>query len=123
MFRVYDKKKKCWLQDDVYISLAEDMYASKHALFGTKKLSLMPDIRYVYQRDIGLKDKNGSRIFEGDICKADFDNIIGLIAYVPDHAAYYFLDYSEGKYYPLGINACKDLEIIGNNFENPELLK
>ena len=97
----------------------DDLSVSKKALFGAEKLSLVP---YTYQRDIGLPDKNNVLIFEGDICKAESINVVGMIAYVPEHAAYYLLDYENSKYYELNEERCKSIEVIGNMFEHSDLL-
>lgn len=68
----------------------------------------------------GLKDKNGNLIFEGDICIYDFEGI------GKQKAVIYFNDtYAGFMVKPLGdfqytkLNNCR---IIGNIYENPELL-
>lgn len=70
----------------------------------------------------GLKDKNGKEIYEGDIVVGYFNckKIIGWIFYGSD--ATFFIQ-REGLY-GIGLNNVEDwAEIIGNIYENPELLK
>lgn len=87
----------------------------------------------------GLKDKNGKLIYEGNIveyscpaeycsdglhkCQECYDNEIGIVSYDEELALYEYR--SEAGQYPLtdNINTEEDLEIIGNIYENPELLE
>lgn len=79
----------------------------------------------------GLQDKNGKLIYEGDIVEAithnPYEKHIGVIQF---HTCYFSLDYIKlGKYSEAGISLAKNtgdfvsLKIIGNIYENPELLE
>ena len=67
----------------------------------------------------GLTDKNGKKIFEGDICKHrsnySGDFIISVVTYTDGC----FLAMADNN---SGFNLSKKLEIIGNIHDNPELL-
>ena len=79
----------------------------------------------------GLKDKNGKEIYEGDIGKTN-----GWIVEVRWNGklCYYYVEFSKAQFgssYRKMLSECYltikpytiDFEIIGNRFENPELLK
>lgn len=68
----------------------------------------------------GLKDKNGKRIFEGDICKHR-SNYSG-------NAVISVVTYTDGHFLALvgensGFELSEKLEVIGNIYDNPNLLK
>jgi uncharacterized phage protein (TIGR01671 family) len=67
----------------------------------------------------GLKDKNGKEIYEGDVVKVL--GTIGLIYW--DNYYCSFLVECESISPNQSIKQYEDLEVIGNKFENPELLK
>lgn len=91
-----------------------------------------PPADYVVMQYTGLKDKNGKEIYEGDICKMKFggigDEFLISIRWDWSGANWQFNDHTSfddgvglGKWdFKVGI--ANDSEIIGNIYENPELL-
>lgn len=65
----------------------------------------------------GLTDKNGVKIFEGDIIRYEDD--IGYVIYNGDDAR--FLVDSPNRY--ISMDYSNEFEVIGNIHDNPKLLK
>ena len=82
----------------------------------------------ILMQSTGLKDKNGKEIFDGDVlaCKTD-DEVINLnIFWDEEHALFMFESKKYNEQEPLAElveNNTYPFEIIGNIYENPELLE
>lgn len=126
MYRVRDLEKDCWVKDNIYLSPNpfSELYTFKGVL--KNKFTLLPNDKYVIHKEIGLYDKNEILIYEGDVIRAqvaDDKDIIGLVTYANDLAAYIILCYQTDEYYVLGTDVCQCVEIIGNVFDNKYLLE
>ena len=66
----------------------------------------------------GLKDKNGKKVFEGDICDCYGD--IGVIEFDEEDSMFIYT-YAENVSTNFGCLYGTELEVIGNVHDNPEI--
>lgn len=73
----------------------------------------------------GLKDKNGNEIYEGDILSNGYEK--SIVVWVKEQAGFMLKltnkEYEKEKWTNPMIDLRKDDEVIGNIYENPELLE
>ena len=131
-FRAWIKKEKLMANsfdiEGIYPNMVRKLeIAGKGALYGNQ---------YILMQFTGLKDKNGKEIYEGDIIyinrkKSKRENDKGklLVVWTNDLTSFEAKRIDEIDYIDdlecLGNFRFKEynLEVIGNKFENPELLK
>lgn len=77
-----------------------------------------------YGQFTGQYDKNGKEIYKGDIIQYE-DITKGLVRYSEKYAQYVLVNTGSVKdeFEPLGDYNMEVFEVIGNEFDNPELLE
>ena len=100
-FRIWDKKTKRWSKN-----------------FNVNLLNVNDFNIVSINQYTGLKDIAGDEIYEGDIVRDVSDGIIGQIEYSDGGFIIIYDDIAE----KLNADESSYLEIVGNIFEDPELL-
>lgn len=120
-FRAWNKKDKVMVDvaalnfgPSGFWSLIEDAYDAELQLADS----------YEIMQNTGLHDKNGREIYEGDVLDIGLRNQDGKPVIAPvsyeTYAAGYVLDNGGNGIWQ---RLTKECEVIGNTFENPELLE
>ena len=117
-FRCWDKENKKFLHDLSFDISSNGTLILNCGIEGKKFINLNDNNRYILIQSTGLKDKNGKLIYEGDILKDKYGALHPISWNVK---GFYEADtFAVAGFY----NAIQeDMEVIGNKFENPELLK
>lgn len=108
-----------------YISLTGEMlYSENHFYcledyFSNRQYESSDEMQFT-----GLKDKSGAEVFNGDIVNHPGIGI-GYIEYNEKHAAYKIVFKGTTRKWLIDMieREIRDIEVIGNKYENPELLE
>ena len=120
MFRVYDKKRKKFITEDVLMNQNGDLYLVGQKLLG-KKMTLLHQDRYVFQQAINLNDKDNNPIYIGDYLEAkvaEDRTVRGMVTFAPELSSYIILCFDDEEYFTLGESVCDLISIIGNVFDD-----
>lgn len=119
-YRVYDKKKKKFITDNIFLTPDGELVESKKSIWGNK-MTFVDQNRFVYQRSIDLLDKNGTQIFVGDYLNAivsEDREINGLVTYSEQLSSNVILSFTTDEYFTLGESVREFIEVIGNVFDD-----
>ena len=137
-FRIWEIATKEFIQDNEDFCLLGNgwlYFINKYGQLRVPRISITDCENYIIQFFTGLKDKNSKEIYEGDIIRykqfnAFEKNLKVKIGYAaPTGRRYYGLFFTDSdEIQSFDINPYEPIqqftiEIIGNIFQNPELLK
>lgn len=139
-FRAWDKNKKGWIKDPLFFFMQnhEPFFSTLHVYQG---------IEAEVMQSTGLKDREECDVYEGDIVRLTYwyfdgneaeTELVGVVCYIPEEASYglrhitnkEWIEHIGGKEGDEDTQSFggwtfspEDMQIIGNIYENPELLK
>ena len=125
-FKIYDKKLKTADIEELQ-DLCEDdyWYDGETTVWEVLEDCNNKQERFVALQYTGLHDKNGKEIYEGDIISNGYEKCI--VVWIEEYAGFMLKlinkEYEDKEWTNPMIDLRKDDEVIGNIYDNPELLE
>lgn len=119
-FRAWDKENKAFMPSEGYAICDGDVMGLR---YGNEMEDVLTDQIELMQYT-GLKDNNGREVYEGDVLDIGLQNqdgkpVVAPVSYEKYIAGYVLDNGGNGIWQRLD----EDCEVIGNVYENPELLE
>ena len=110
-----------------YGDLVQEKWGQGKAIMIKKDTTAWSVLEDTVGQYTGLDDKNGKKIYEGDIVKfrfktdrEEYPDLIGYIEYQTTFTAFRIMS-NKGRF-KIDVLDLKFIEVIGNIYDNPELL-
>lgn len=129
-FRVWDEENKRFLDEEEFIIISDGRVLVGDWMTGNDFSYGYDDPeRFILMQSTGLKDQNGVEIYEDDLVKVTdeygdtnfTDGGIGTICGLTDLYMWYIDGQVQNGLHD--IEQCYYIEVVGNIYENPELLE
>lgn len=128
-FRAWDKEENLWIKVASLVFDEEgEMWYLGPVMYDFNPVYYENELGKTWEimQSTGLKDKNGVEIFEADVLKNTRNGKIRRVHWNPSCASFHLskhgIEESKVEYWSLS-NPQWSYEIIGNIYENPELLE
>lgn len=118
-FRVYDKKKRKFVTDNIYLTPDGELVESKKSLWGNK-MTFVDGNRFVFQKSTELFDRDNKEVFVGDYLSAEVSDdrtIEGLVTYAEELGSFIILCFETDEYFVLSQAVCSKIKVTKNVFD------
>ena len=120
-FRAWDKKNKTMAYDNTYVCDITITFSGQ--IFCHDSYYEIYDYDFDLMQYTGVKDVNDKEIYEGDILKRVDDSKVVIKYSVNSHSFEWYSLQIPDRYWNSDSSQWELSEIVGNIYENPELVK